>query len=97
MKKLDDDNEDIFYANMNLAVTFVQNFNEEFIGTVARSKKKDYAQYPDLPKIERLTELVSNEKKKIVLNYLKSYLERMINHQKSYNKVFLPINTDLIS
>jgi len=87
LEKFDDDNEDVFYANMNVAITFIQNFNEEFVGTVARSKKKDYAANPSLPKVERLTELVSPEKKKIVFNYLKAYLERMIIHYKSYNKV----------
>jgi len=83
---MDDDNEEIFYANMNLAVTFVQNFNEELIGTVARSKKKDYAANPNLPKIEKLTELIAPEKKKKMLAYLKTYVERMINHHKGYLK-----------
>jgi len=85
---MDDNSEDIFYANMNVAVTFVQNFNEEFIGTMARSKKKDYIQNPNLPKIEKLTELVAPEKKKQVLAYLKVYVERMINLHKSFNKVY---------
>jgi hypothetical protein len=72
---------------MNSAVTFVQNFNEEYIGTVARSKKKDYAKYPDLPKITRFTDLVVQEKKDIVCKYLKIYLDRMITLCKKLNKV----------
>jgi len=84
---MDDNNEDVFFANMNVAVTFIQNFNEEFIGTVARSKKRDYAQNPNLPKIEKLTELVAPEKKKQVLAYFKVYVERMTNLHKNYNKV----------
>jgi len=86
---MDDDNEEVFYANMNLAVTFVQNFNEELIGTVARSKKRDYEQNPKLPKVEKMTELISPEKKKKMLGYLKTYVERMINHHKGYIKVIV--------
>lgn len=93
---MDDDNEEIFYANMNLAVTFVQNFNEEFVGTIARSKKRDYASNPNLPKVEKLNELIAPEKKKKMLAYLKSYLERMINHHKGYIKVIYWEITNLL-
>ncbi len=72
---------------MNIAVILVQYFNEEFFGTVARSKKKDYAQNPNLPKIERLTELVAPEKKRQILTYFKGYVERMTHLHKGLNKV----------
>lgn len=84
---MDIDNDDIFYANMNLPVTFVQNFNEEYIGTIARSKKKEYTDNPNLPKIDKLTNLVVNEKKEVVLKYLKMYVDRMVTHCKKLGKV----------
>lgn len=72
---------------MNTAVTFIQNFNEEYIGTQSRTKKKDYAENTTLPPIEKLVSLVAPEKKEKLFKYLKSYLDKMVAHCKKLGKV----------
>jgi hypothetical protein len=89
--QLDLDNEDVFYANMNTAVTFIQNFNEEYIGTVSRTKKKDYTDNPKLPVAEKLVSLVAPEKKDKLFKYLKNYVDKMVAHCKKLGKVASPL------